>query len=270
MRRGDTRGVRLLRDDFPVPGHDDLVRRSFERQTALFSGPDSPFARRAPGMHAWIEPLDASMTVLDVACGAAHAGDAIAPLVRAVVGVDITRALLDIGAQRLRDAGVDNILLHVANSEALPFVDEAFDVVFCRSSLHHIGHPDIAVAEMVRVCRTGGRIVLVDLVAPHDDETHSRFDDVHRMLDPSHLRTFTESELAALLPGGADALVYAETSDIRLPIDIAMTEQSDRDGVLALLDAELDAGPPTGFAPAADNGNIVVSFTTCTVHGVRS
>jgi SAM-dependent methyltransferase len=212
------------------------VRRSFERQVALFSGPDSPFATRS-GSLAWIEPLSDDMIVLDVACGAAHASEPLASVVRQVVGVDLTSALLGLGAQRLREAGIGDVLLQEGNAESLPFVDESFDVVFCRSSLHHFGDPERAVAEMVRVCRVGGRLVLVDLVAPTAD-IRGLFDHVHRLVDPSHVRSFLEREIAQLLPGGVGNLVYGDTSTFRLPIDVAFTEQSDGAGTLTLLMAD--------------------------------
>ena len=237
---------------------------------ALFSGPESPFALRASGPLAWIAPLTADMIVLDVACGAAHASEPIAPAVRQVVGIDLTTALLRVGAQRLGDAGISNILLQEANAESLPFLDESFDVVFCRSSLHHFADPPQAVAEMARVCRTGGRVVLMDLVAP-DTDGRDLFDHVHRLLDPSHVRTLLESELAQLLPGGIDTLTYADTSTTRLPIDIVFSEQSDRDAVFQLLRADLGGtGSSTGFDPAEEDGKIVVSFTTCVAHAKRT
>ena len=122
------------------------------------------FATRAAHPLAWIEPLSPDMVVLDVACGAGHASEPLAPAVRQVVGLDLTPELLTLGAARLREAGVENVLLQEGNAEAMPFVDESFDLVFCRASLHHFGNPTAAVAEMVRVCRVGGRIVLNDLV----------------------------------------------------------------------------------------------------------
>jgi len=209
------------------------------------------------------------MIVLDVACGAAHAIDPVAPFVRQVVGIDLTSALLRIGAQRLRDYGITNVLLQEANAEALPFVDESFDIVFCRSSLHHFADPQRAVVEMLRVCAVGGRVVLVDLVAP-GPEVRDLYDDVHRRIDPSHVRTFLERELAELLPGGVDGLIYADTSTIRLPIDVAFTDQSESDRVLELLRAEVQGvGDPTGFEPVETDGRVVVSFTSCVVHAVR-
>src|SRR3954451_2268017 len=91
--------------------HRETVRRSFERQVPLFSGPASPFASRPDTPLSWIEPLSEGMLVLDVACGAAHAAESVAPHVRQVVGIDLTPALLTVGASRLRDQRVDNVLL---------------------------------------------------------------------------------------------------------------------------------------------------------------
>lgn len=251
------------------PEHDDLVRRSFERQAPLFEGPNAPFARRS-GNLSWIEPLDSGMIVLDVACGAGHGAEPVAAHVRQLVGIDITPTLLNLGAQRLRENGVSNVLLQEGNAEDLPFVDESFDVVFCRSSLHHFANPRTAVAEMARVCGTDGRIVLLDIVPPNA-EVRDRFDHVHRLLDPSHVRSFLEAELAALLPGGMEALVYADAFSLRLPIDVAITEQSEREAVLRILRDEVKGtGESTGLEPVEEGGSFVVGFTTCVVHGKRS
>jgi ubiquinone/menaquinone biosynthesis C-methylase UbiE len=248
--------------------HDDVVRRSFDRQVGLFSGPDSPFARRSEGELAWLEPLADDMGVLDVACGAGHACEVVAPHVRQVVGIDLTTTLLELGAARLREAGVVNVLLQEGNAEALPFVDDSFDLVFCRAALHHIGDPVQAVAEMVRTCRVGGRVVLSDLIAPSAAERDA-FDQLHQLIDPSHHRAFLEQELGTVLPD-ALPLTYGATTTSRLPIDIALTEQSDGDTVLATLRAEIDGGPSTGFDPAEEDGKLVVSFITCVVHGTRA
>jgi SAM-dependent methyltransferase len=249
--------------------HEDVVRRSFDRQINLFAGPDSPFARRAPGALSWIEPLDAEMIVLDVACGAGHAAEQVAAVVRQVVGIDLTRSLLQLGRERLDANAVTNVSLQQGNAELLPFVDESFDVVFCRSSLHHFADAQRAAAEMMRVCKRGGRVVLLDLVPP-DPTARDRFDHLHRLLDPSHVGVLLEAELVELVPGGIERVRYADTFTIRLPIDVAVTDQSDAVAVLDALRRELDgAGEPTGFEPALENDQIVVSFTMCVLHGER-
>jgi SAM-dependent methyltransferase len=247
-----------------MTSHDDVVRASFTRQVGLFSGPDSPFVRRPSGAIEQLEPLSADMVVLDVACGAAHASEVVAPRVRQAVGIDLTADLLALGAARLREVGIDNVLLQEGNAQALPFVDASFDLVFCLNSLHHIGDPVRAVAEMVRVARPDGRLVLSDLIAPSADDRDA-LDALHQRIDPSHRRAFLEAELVALLPDDC-TLTYGATASARFPVDIAFTEQSDRDGVLDTLRAELAGGPATGFEPTDEDGTVVVSFWTSTVH----
>jgi ubiquinone/menaquinone biosynthesis C-methylase UbiE len=251
------------------PDHHEVVRRSFERQVALFSGPDSPFAQRSTGALSWIGPLEPDMIVLDVACGAAHAAEPVAEQVRQVVGIDLTPALLELGAQRLHGQGITNVLLQEANAESLPFIDDSFDIVYCRSSLHHFADPYGAVAEMVRVCRREGRLVLLDTVAPSGD-LRDRFDHVHRLIDPSHVQSFLADELGELLPGGVDGLAYANIIGLRFPVAIALTDQSEKAAVFEILGAEMRGdGRPTGFEPTEEEGQVVVSFMTCVVHSVR-
>jgi SAM-dependent methyltransferase len=244
--------------------HDDVVRASFTRQIGLFAGPDSPFVRRPEGTIGQLGPLAADMLVLDVACGAAHASEVVASSVRQVVAVDLTAELLALGAARLRSGGVENVLLQEGNAQRLPFVDDSFDLVYCLNSLHHIGDPARAVTEMVRTCRPDGRVVLSDLIAP-SAENRDAFDALHRRIDPSHHRAFLESELVDLLPG-ACTLAYGATTNARLPVEIAFTGQSERGAVLEALRAEVVGGATTGFEPAEEDGALVVSFWTSTVH----
>jgi len=251
---------------------DDDVRRSFARQVALFSGVDSPFARRSARPTSWVEPLDEEMIVLDVACGAAHAAEQIAPRMRQVVGVDLTPDLLRLGHDRIRQAGLVNLLLLEGNVADLPFLDESFDLVFCRSALHHFRDPESAVREMARVCRAGGRVVVADMVAPSRD-VRASFDDIHRHLDPSHVAVLLSQEMVALLASEVGPICFAElTGPLRLPLDDILHEASDAQTVKSMLAAEVDNGEPSGFDPESDpdSGQLSVAFTSATVQAVRS
>jgi SAM-dependent methyltransferase len=249
--------------------HDDITRRSFEQQVGLFEGDDSPFARRPASTLAWLEPLDTGMVVLDVACGAAHASEVAAPHVRQVVGIDLTPALLAIGAERLRAAGIHNVLLQEGHAAALPFVDASFDLVFCRTALHHFPDPERCVVEMARVCRPGGRVVLSDMIAP-SPEVRDAFDELHRRIDPSHVHALLEAEIADMLGRAVGPLSYGETGSMKLPIDVMLTEASDRDVALASLQRDLDGERPTGFDPVVTDDVILVSFVGTVVHATRT
>jgi ubiquinone/menaquinone biosynthesis C-methylase UbiE len=245
--------------------HDDVVRESFRKQVGLFTGDDAVFARRVASPIAWVEPLSPEMIVLDVACGAAHASEQVAPHVRQVVAVDITPALLAAGAERLGAAGVANVLLQEGNANALPFVDASFDLVVCRSSLHHFEDPRRALAEMARVCRPDGRVVVSDMIAP-SASVRAAFDEVHQLLDPSHVRALLADELVAAMESTVGPATFVDQTSTTLPIDVIMTDAADRDAVRARLDAEVAGGAPTGFAPAVDAGQTIVQFNGMVVH----
>ena len=204
--------------------------------------------RRTP----WLGPLDGSMVVLDVACGAGHVAEQVAPEVRQVVGVDLTPELLALGAARLREAGVANVLLQRGAAADLPFLDESFDVVCCRSALHHFGEPARrggGDGPGVPPDRPGGG---VRRRRARRDAVRDAYDAVHRALDPSHGRAFTAEEVVDLLATHVGPVGSVEQRGPgALPLDAIMTEVADADAVRAALEQELAGGPPTGFLPAA-------------------
>ena len=250
--------------------HDEVVRRSFEQQVGLFTGERALFARRDWSALTWVEPLEPDMIVLDVACGAAHAAEQIAPHVRQVVGLDLTPALLALAADRLREAHVQNELLQEGNAAALPFLDESFDLVVCRAALHHFADPSQTVTEMARVCRANGRVAVVDMVAP-SAEVRDAFDDLHRRIDPSHAAALLEDELAELLRSRVGPLTYAQTMPtFRVPVEHMLTDAADRDAVRTALDEDLLGGAPTGLRPEQADDGVDVSITTTVIHATRA
>ena len=84
------------------------------------------------------------------------------------------------------------------------------------------------------------------------------------------MRSFLAGELGELLPGGVDGLTYANIIGLRFPVEIALTDQSERAAIFEIFVAEMAGdGRPTGFEPAEEEDQVVVSFMTCVVHSVR-
>jgi ubiquinone/menaquinone biosynthesis C-methylase UbiE len=104
--------------------------------------------------------------VLDVGCGPGTDTVALAHLVGPtgqVVGIDFNPTFVAQADDRAVQAGVKLWVTHQqADATALPFESHRFDA--CRSErlLQHVHHPEQAVAEMVRITRPGGWIVVVD------------------------------------------------------------------------------------------------------------
>ena len=106
---------------------------------------------------------DRPIRVLDVGCGTGVFASRIrGALPRARVwGIDLVSDMLTKGTERWRRHAAD-VLPIQADSERLPFATGSFDVVTCANSFHHYPSQDRAVAEMHRVLRPGGRLMLID------------------------------------------------------------------------------------------------------------
>jgi len=165
--------------------HDDLIRDQFSRQAELFA--------RSPELHgdAQLTPLinaalpEPHQAMIDLACGPGTVVAAFASLVRRAVGVDATEAMLDEARRLAAERRLDNAEWRAASVYELPFADGSFDIATCRFAFHHFQEPARAFAEMVRVCRGGGRIVLCDGVAPADPQKAALFNATERFRDPS-------------------------------------------------------------------------------------
>jgi ubiquinone/menaquinone biosynthesis C-methylase UbiE len=115
--------------------------------------------------------IGAGEEVLDVGCGTgtlAIAAARAAPGV-AVTGLDADGSILTRARKKAAGAGVD-IRFDEAMSTALPYADASFDLVLSTLFFHHL--PDDGkrqtAAELVRVLRPGGRVVIGDLGRPQD------------------------------------------------------------------------------------------------------
>ena len=144
---------------------------------------------------------------IDLGAGAGHASLALAPHVAKVVAIDPTPEMLAVGARLAAERGIANVTAVIATADALPCPDAAFDVAISRFSIHHWPDPGAALREVARVLRPGGRIVLIDLVAPEDARLDTFLNAAELLRDPTHGRTLRPSDWRALL---AEAGLHGE------------------------------------------------------------
>jgi ArsR family transcriptional regulator len=114
---------------------------------------------------ALLDLLDDSWVVGDLGCGAGHIAEALAPCVSRVIAVDESGPMLGVARERL--AGHENVELRVGTVEALPIDDGALDAAVMFLVAHFVTDPAKAMAEIRRVLRPGGRVLIVDLLS-HD------------------------------------------------------------------------------------------------------
>jgi ubiquinone/menaquinone biosynthesis C-methylase UbiE len=105
----------------------------------------------------------------DLGCGTGPVTAAVAPFVARVIAVDGSAAMLQAARKRLH--GVDNVELRRGELEALPIDDARLDAATLMLVLHHVSDPAKGLADVARVLKPGGRLLLVDML-PHDRENY--------------------------------------------------------------------------------------------------
>ena len=99
--------------------------------------------------------IHAQGSLLDVGGGTGYLAAQFADLFSRIVVVDSSAGMLSVATQR-------HVETCQASALALPFEPEQFDVVLCSDALHHIKQADRALAEMYRVLKPGGAIVILE------------------------------------------------------------------------------------------------------------
>jgi ubiquinone/menaquinone biosynthesis C-methylase UbiE len=171
-----------------VDTHDERIRAAFTSQAATFEDArlNVAFTSSVPWLLDHMAPGDDDV-VLDVAGGTGIVSRALANRVTSAVVVDNTPAMIDEGRRHTAAEGLANLEFVRGAVANLPFADVAFTLVFARFALHHLTDPRPALAEMARVCRPGGRVVVMDLAASTDPRIAERQDGIERLRDPSHV-----------------------------------------------------------------------------------
>lgn len=215
-------------------------------------------------------------SALDVGCGAGGAalelGKAVGPL-GTVLGLDTSFEMLAVARRR----AAPPVRFEQGDLMALPLPDDELDLVRCERVLQHVPDADAAVREMVRVCRPGGQLLLLDT-----DWGSAACEGV----DPALVADVFAAPLAlAAHPrSGVELrgrLVRAGCQDVRVaPFTFVMTTAADAAGLVIPFRRDLPSGFPLlpdhlrpGWYAAVDAadaaGELFVSFTAWAAAGTK-
>lgn len=116
-------------------------------------------------LHALLALIDPALTVGDLGCGTGQITELVAPHVAKVIAVDGSTDMVQAARKRLK--GVSHVDIRRGDMEALPIDDGQLDAAIVALVLHHVPEPARALAEVGRVLKCGGRVLVVDML-PHD------------------------------------------------------------------------------------------------------
>jgi demethylmenaquinone methyltransferase/2-methoxy-6-polyprenyl-1,4-benzoquinol methylase len=148
----------LTKQPDEVAGMFDDVAPRYDRTNNLLSVGNAPLWRAATTRA--VAPK-AGERILDVAAGTGTSSASLSKTGATVVAVDISSGMIEVGRKRRK-----TIEFQVADAEQLPFDDDEFDAVTISFGLRNINDPRAALAEMYRVMKPGGRLVICEFSTP--------------------------------------------------------------------------------------------------------
>ncbi len=149
------------------------------------------------------------------------------PRARRIVGADFCRPMLAIAREKLRRAGAqEGIRLVEADALHLPFADDVFQIVCVAFGLRNLADTDAGLGEMVRVCRPGGRVAVLEFSLP----SHWLLQAIYGWYFRSVLPRLGQT----LAPNSQDAYNYLPASVAPFPQAEALLERMQAAGLQAV------------------------------------
>lgn len=102
--------------------------------------------------------------IIDIGCGTGHDAVTMATLVKNqghVVAIDSSRTMIDYAQSRYQNSNLPISFKH-SHAKEIDFTNDTFDKCRCDRVLQHVEEPKLALTEMRRIVRTGGRIIAID------------------------------------------------------------------------------------------------------------
>lgn len=163
-----------------------------------------------------LSQVTASDTVLDIACGSGIVACAFAPYASHVRGIDITTGMIEEARKLQQKKGFANMSWEPGEVRALPYQNGSFSIVVSRFGFHHFPEPAAVLAEMTRVCKPGGRVLVADVALPAGKV--AAYDQMEKLRDPSHAAALTHEQFTALFKQAG--LTHVQYESYRMPIEL--------------------------------------------------
>ena len=176
-------------------------------------------------------PFTGTEVALDSGCGTGSLAFALAPNVAEVIGVDVREEYLEAA----RAVAPENMSFVSGDATALPFRYAQFDIAGCHRVLHHVRRPELAVSELARVTKPGGRMLVVDQLGSVDPLRSLEMDRFERLRDPSHQRLLPEQDIRGYLDANDLVLLSSEVTQERVDVErrfeLAGMSEEDRERI---------------------------------------
>jgi ubiquinone/menaquinone biosynthesis C-methylase UbiE len=254
------------------PNYESRIRSEFTRQAdSMTASARFTDSQRLTDLRA-VAALSDSDRVLDLGCGPGIVSESLAHDAGLVTGLDLTPEMLRRASRRCSDAGHANCTFVLGNSKRLPLSDESYDAVVTRSAIHHFDDPAAVLAEVARILKPSGRLIVSDAISSENTDESALHNALETLRDPSHVRMLPRSVLLRELTSAG----FAIESEARTVAQreygewLAITNDASRIGPLQVVMQELaDAGIDAGINLRSEDGRLLFEHTQLVIKAVK-
>lgn len=166
--------------------------------------------------------LKKNMTVIDLGAGDGYLSRAVARFVKKVVAVDLSAEMLKELEKKANLAGIKNIETIQNDGQDVEVKEASIDIVCANMYLHHIDQPILAINEMFRLLKPGGKVFLADFHEHHDTTLKEKMHDTWLGFNPGKMKNwfidlgFKNISIETLLDGIKDPKDESANSKVKI------------------------------------------------------
>jgi ubiquinone/menaquinone biosynthesis C-methylase UbiE len=272
-----------IEDKSPIdPGKLRRVQRQFGASAEAYA--TSSVHAKGASLNLLIDAIDLQpmWRVLDVATGAGHTAQAIAPFVGRVVSSDLTFEMLLVSRRLASDKRRLNVDPVSTEAGQLAFSSDSFDLVTCRIAAHHFHNIQAFISESVRVLHDGGILAVVDNIVPGGFRTRkatTRLSEAGRFInafdrlrDPSHVQSLSRDQWMEFFYQSGLRVHHQETIEKQLDFDRWAKRMNVADDDITRLKSMLRQAPSQVqeyFKPQFIGERILFNLTELILIGIK-
>ena len=169
------------------------------------------------------EEISATDEVLECACGTGLLSGVIARKCKSLVATDFSQKMLKKASKKYRS--YSNIEFREGNILQIEYLDEHFDIVVAANVIHLLDEPYKALAELDRVCRKGGKIILPTYMNKNEKGKTSQFANVVGKAGADFKRQFTFDTYKQFIKEAGYTNVDYSWIDGKIPCAVAVIKK---------------------------------------------
>ena len=175
-----------------------IIKEQFNKQVQQFSNYDLTKNEIFLKFFYDFCKINRSLHLLDFACGTGEFAIFCSKSGNRVIGIDIAEKMIEFAKNISSSTEQANIDFFCDDVENVNQPDNTFDVVTCRSAMHHMSSYKNVFKEMIRCSKPGGKICIQDMISHENKHVDQYFEKFEQLVDISHNKTLSKQSMVEL------------------------------------------------------------------------